>query len=118
MVPSRWGPYCFAVVDDYSRYPVVEFLTSTSASATIAKLDKIFSLFGIPEEIKSDNGPPFQGEEFTEYAKSVGFRHRKFTPLHPEANGQAERFVRTLKKAVDTFVAEGKNWKSHTKFVT
>ena len=109
--PFPCGTYCFVVVDDYSRYPVVEFLTSTSASATIPKLDKIFSLFGIPEEIKSDNGPPFQGEEFKEYAKSVGFRHRKITPLHPEANGQAERFVRTLKKAVDTFVAEGKNWK-------
>ena len=42
--PFPCGTYRFVVVDNYSRYPVVEFLTSTSASATIPKLAKIFSL--------------------------------------------------------------------------
>ena len=47
-----------------------------------------FALFGIPGECRTDNGPPFQGEEFAMYAKTQGFGHRKITPLHPEANGE------------------------------
>ena len=47
------------VVDDYSRYPFAEIVSSTSASATIPKLHAIFSMFGTPEIVKSDNGPPF-----------------------------------------------------------
>ena len=58
--PYPSGEYCLIVVDDYSRYPVVELVSTTSATAVIPSLDKIFSMFGIPEECKSDNGPPFQ----------------------------------------------------------
>ena len=35
------------VVDDYSRFPFVEPVSSTSASAAIPKLDKLFSTFGV-----------------------------------------------------------------------
>ena len=31
-----------------------------------------------------------------------GFRHRKITPLCPESNGEAERFIQTLKKYFHT----------------
>ena len=60
---------------------------------TISKLEKVFAQF----EIQSDDGPPFQSDKFRSYARQTGFRHRKITPGHPEANGQAERFVRTVK---------------------
>ena len=58
--PYPSGEYCLIVADDYSRYPVVELVSTTSAAAVIPRLYKIFSMFGIPEECKSDNGPPFQ----------------------------------------------------------
>lgn len=81
---------------------MVELVSTTSAAAAIPRLDKIFSMFGIAEECKSDNGPPFQSREFAEYAKTQGFRHRKITLLHPEANREAERFVKTLQKFITT----------------
>ena len=109
--PFPCGTYCLLFVNDYSRYPVVEFVTSTSEPAMIPKFEKVFAQFGIPEETKSDNGSPFQSEKFRRYAKRTGFHHRKVTPRHPEANGQAERFVHTVEKAIETYVAEGKNWK-------
>jgi len=70
--PYPSGEYCLKVVDDYSRYPVVELVSTTSATAVSPRLDK---MFGIPEEWKSDNGLPFQSREFVEYAKTQGFRH-------------------------------------------
>lgn len=89
------GEYCLIMVDDYSRYPVVELVSMTSAAAVIPRLDKTFSMFGIPEECKSDNGAPFQNREFTQSPKTQGFRHREITPLQSEANDEAERFVKT-----------------------
>ena len=41
--------YLLVVTDDYSRYPVVEFVNSTSSYHVIHVLDKIFSMFGVPE---------------------------------------------------------------------
>ena len=109
--PFPCGTHCMLFVDNYSRYPAVEFVTSTSEPATIPKFEKVFAQFGIPEETKSDNGSPFQSEKFRSYAERTGFHHRKVTPRHPEANGQAERFVPTVEKANETYVVEGKNWK-------
>ena len=62
--PYPSGEYCLIVVDDYSRYPVVELLSITPPAAVIPRLGKSFSMFGIPEECKSENGPPFQSREF------------------------------------------------------
>lgn len=101
------GQYVLVVMDDYSRYPVVEIVHSTSAKAVIPKLDKIFSMFDIPKVLKTDNGPPFNGHEFENFAKHLGFKHRKVTPEWPEGNGEVERFMRTLKK----FLHTSNNWK-------
>ena len=49
------------VVDEFSRFPRVELLTSTSAKAVVPKLDAVFSRQGVPDILKSDNGPPLMG---------------------------------------------------------
>ena len=105
------GQTLLLVVDDYSRFPFVEPVSSTSASAVIPKLDQLFSTFGAPRVVKSDNGPPFNGEEFTKFACVLGFKHRKVTPLWPRANGEVERFVKTLKKCIKAAKVEGRNWR-------
>ncbi|XP_028416022.1 uncharacterized protein K02A2.6-like [Dendronephthya gigantea] len=97
--PFPSGDYLLVVIDDYSRYPEVEVLRSTSAEATIPKLDRIFATHGIPDVMKSDNGPPFSGHEFAKYAKEKGFQHRRITPLWPAANGEAERFYAYTKQS-------------------
>lgn len=76
----------------------MEPVSSTSASAVIPKLDQLFASFGTPRIVKSDDGPPFNGEEFAKFVHVLGFRHCKVTPLWPRANGEVERFVRMLKK--------------------
>ena len=109
--PFLTGEYLLVMIDEYSRYPEVEILTTTSAKATISKLDAIFSRQDIPETLKSDNGPPFNGDEFANFANHLGFKHRKITPYWPRANDKAERFMKTFGKAIRAATVEGQNWK-------
>ncbi len=103
--------YLLIITDDYSKYPVVETVKSTSANTVIPKVDKVFSEFGIPDVVKTDNGPPFNSSAFKSFAQTLGFQHRKITPRWPRANGEVERFVRTVKKVIKTANLEGKSWK-------
>lgn len=109
--PFPSGDYIMVVTDEFSRFPEVEILTSTSAKVVIPKLDAIFSRQGIPDVLKSDNGPPFNGHEFKNFSDYLGFKHRRITPYWPRANGEAERLVQTLQKSIRIAHLEGKNWK-------
>lgn len=70
------GQYLLVAVDEYSRYPEVESVHSTSAKVASPRLTSIFARRGFPSVVKSDNGPPFQGHEFAEFASTCGFKHR------------------------------------------
>ena len=102
------GETLLVAVDDYSRFPIdYSRFTTTSANAAIPKLDQIFFMFRIPCTIKSDNGPLFNGTEFQRFVDHLGFHQSKTTPLWPRANGEVERFIKTLKKSIRTSKAEG-----------
>ncbi|XP_037930064.1 uncharacterized protein K02A2.6-like [Teleopsis dalmanni] len=58
---------------------------------------EIFATHGIPDTIVSDNRRTFVSEEFEKYLKLSGIKHIRTAPYHPSSNGQAERFVQTIK---------------------
>ena len=62
------------VIDEYSRFPFVEIVNSTSAHAVIPKLDSILTFRGIPEVIKSGNGPLFNGKKLSSVCNVNGFQ--------------------------------------------
>jgi len=67
-------------MDEFSRFPIVMEMRSTTADYVIRKLDKIFSGFGHPEKIKSDNGPPFDSKALDDFFKSRNIKHQHITP--------------------------------------
>ena len=105
------GELLLVIIDEFSRFPEVEIINSTSAKTVIPKLDDIFFRQGVPCVLKTDNGPPFNSSEFEQFAKYLGFKHRRVTPYWPKANEEAERFMRTLGKAIRTAYIENKNRK-------
>ena len=109
--PLPSGMYLLTVADEYSRWVEVEAVFSTSARATIPKLDKIFTMYGIPYKLTSDNGPPFQGAEMKQFSQHMGIIHRRITPLWPKANSTVEGFNRYLRKVMQSANLEGKNWR-------
>ena len=57
----------------------------------------------------SDNGPQFSASTFAKFAEEYGFTHITSSPKFPQANGEVERAVQTvknlLKKAQDPYKA-------------
>lgn len=109
--PFPSGESILVVIDDYSRYPEVEIMSTITAKATLPKLDAIFARHGVPDVLKSDNGPTFRSQYFKNYASFMGFQHRKVAPLWPQANGSVERMMGTLNKTINASQLEGRNWK-------
>ena len=81
-------------------------MQSTAVIGTIFKLDRIFATHGIPKILKSDNGSPFFGNEFKAYMQENEIIHQKITPLWPQANSEAENFMKPLNKAIRSAHAE------------
>jgi len=109
--PLPTGEYLLVVHDEYSRFPVVEIIHSTSSKAVIPVLDKVFALLGNPVTLKTDNGPPFNSEEFKKFSEYLGFKHQKITPLWPQANAECERLMKSLAKIIRSARIEHKNWR-------
>ena len=103
------GHYNLVAIDQRTRYPVVEVVSSTGFKQAKEKLKKTFAYLGIPRRVTSDNGPPFNSEQFKDFAKEEGFVHHRVTPNHPRANGQVERFMQTLNKTEQIAHLQGKS---------
>jgi hypothetical protein len=108
--PLKNGKYLFVLIDEHSRYPIVRQVSSTAFKAIQPTLDDIFATFGIPAELRSDNGPPFNSYNFKSYASANGFKHKRITPLWPRANGLCERFMRNLGKVMKNAAVDGSKW--------
>jgi len=68
--PFPTGEMVLLVLDAYSKYPEVEIVSSTAAGNAFPALERIFATHGIPGVLKTDNGFPFQGQAFHEFAMS------------------------------------------------
>jgi hypothetical protein len=99
--PLSSGHYILVIIDLYSRWVDCYITTSTKFTAIKKHLLRYFATYGTPKTAKTDNGAPFQGDEFKAFANEENFRHRRITPRHPRANGEVERWMRTVKKTIN-----------------
>ncbi|XP_052758524.1 uncharacterized protein K02A2.6-like [Galleria mellonella] len=103
------GKYYIVVVDANSKWLDATLLRSTSASDTIQYFRNLFSIFGLPLQLVTDNGPPFQSHEFNDFCRKNTIRHSTSSPYRPQGNGAAENSVKTIKKALKKAIYEGKD---------
>ena len=108
--PLPSGEYLLVVIDCCSQFPEVEIVRSTKASTVIPKLDKIFAVHGLPTSVTSDNGPPFNGDDYGPYLKHLGIKKDPSTLKWPQGNSEVERLNQTISKALKTAKIEGRVW--------
>jgi len=101
-VKSKTGKrYILVAIDMFSGYPEAVPVHSMKAGTTARALMGIFSRYGWARTILSDNGGAFRNNVFKEMCKLTGVKHRFTITRHPQANGAAERLVKTIKQALD-----------------
>ena len=94
------GKTFLIAIDSHSKWLEVCPMNTTTSTATIQHLRMIFSRFGLPETLVSDNGPQFAAEEFRSFCRLNGIHHILVTPYHPSSNGMVERAVQTFKQSL------------------
>jgi transposase InsO family protein len=86
------------IVDYYSKFIEVDELPDMSSKATITALKSQFCRHGIPQVVRSDNGPQYSSSEFRKFCLEFGISHRTSSPHTPHSNGAAEKAVQTVKR--------------------
>ena len=84
------------ICDYFSKFPFL-YRAKTSFWSLRDHLIDLFSIEGYPDEIVSDNGPPFQSKEFAKFLSGLGIKHTTSSPGYPRSNGFIERHIQTVK---------------------
>lgn len=94
--------YVLVVVDAFSRFCWLVPSRGVTASLTMGHLLRIFTIFGPPKFLVSDNAPAFLSREFKKFCFDNGVKHITTTPYYPQPSF-AERVNRNLKAALIAF---------------
>ena len=84
------------ICDYFSKFPFL-YRAKTSFWSLRDNLIDLFSIEGYPDEIVSDNGPPFQSKEFTKFLSGLGIKHTTSSPGYHQSNGFIERHIQMVK---------------------
>ena len=77
-------------------------MKTTTADSTINALRNIFARYGLPTQVVSDDGPPFQSAEYEQFLGQNDIQRILVSSSHPSSNRLAERFVQTFKYAMES----------------
>uniref|UniRef100_A0A182PWJ4 RNA-directed DNA polymerase n=1 Tax=Anopheles epiroticus TaxID=199890 RepID=A0A182PWJ4_9DIPT len=98
----------------WDKWVEVKVTQTTRASAIIDILDGLFATFGTPVTVVSDNGTQFTSTEFKSFLQRSGVKVHKLTaPYHSSTNGQAERYVQTIKRSLKAMNTTSANLQSN-----
>ncbi len=81
------------LIDEYSRCCLALVVGRTIKSDDVLhSLDNLFLVYGIPENIRSDNGPEFTAKSVRRWLRRVGVKTAFIEPGSPWENGYIESF--------------------------
>ncbi|CAG9785319.1 unnamed protein product [Diatraea saccharalis] len=106
--------YLLILVDGFTKFVNIKPVKDTKSSTTIRLLKDHISHFGVPTRLITDKGTSFTSGAFKEFIMLYGIKHIINAVSTPRANGQVERFNRTILNALSTS-SHGKDEKSWDK---
>lgn len=110
--PLPSGHNLLVFIDYCSRFTEVVIMKQITASLTVKALHETFCRFGMPDSLKTDNGPQFISAEMQKFCTQFGIEHRRTTPYWPQANGEVERINRSIGKRLKiSQETEDSDWK-------
>ena len=104
--------FILTMQDDLTKFSMA-FPISNQESDTIARVfvEKVICIFGVPQQILSDQGTNFMSEFFRNICKLLKIKKLNATAYHPETNGALERSHRTWTEYLRIYTqSDEKNW--------
>ena len=88
--------------------------SQTVQITTKAAVDVFVSRFGYSYQIFTDQGRNFESKLFSELCDALEIHKARTTPYRPSANGQVERYIRTLMDAERYYIKDSQDqWDLH-----
>ena len=97
---SLYGYKYLLYADRYSGWITIVKPGPTEGNASYLKkrLRELFATFGVPNELSSDGGPPYNSHEMGLFYQAWGVTVRKSSSYYPQSNGRAELAVKVSKR--------------------
>ena len=107
---SRGNKHLLVVMDHFTKWCEV-FATTDQKAQTVAEIlvSRVFSRFGPPTVLHSDQGRNFESNLMKEVCNLMGIHKSRTTAYHPQCDGQVERQNRTLQDMLSAFVSQNRD---------
>ena len=117
---ARGNQYLLVISDRFTKLTKTVPLKGQSA-AEVAKafVDHWVFNYGPPSDLLADNGKCFTAKFFQDVCRILNVHNTFTTTYHPQTNGQVERYNRTLKAAIRSYLDEHPtDWDLYTSSLT
>lgn len=107
--------YLLVIIDSFTKFINITPVKNTKSVTSIKVLKDHISFFGVPTRLITDRGSSFTSKTFKEFTSDFGIKHILNAVATPRANGQVERFNRTILEALATsnHGRDEKQWDEH-----
>ena len=111
--------YVLSAIGYFTKWPEACALPDQEAETVVdALVEGMFSRFGVPETIHSDQGRNFESRVFATLCERLGAHKTRTPPLRPQSDGLVERFHRTLGQQLAILTAQHqRDWDDHLPLV-
>eukprot|EP00064_Thunnus_orientalis_P011661 superscaffoldBa00001704_g11692 len=111
--------YILTAMDYFTKWLKAFCLPDQEAETIVAEMvEGMYSRFGVPEVIHTDQGRNFESHVFVAMCEKPGSHKTRTTPLHPQSNGLVERFNCMLARQLAIVTAKHqRDWDTHVPLV-
>lgn len=99
---KKGNMYILVIIDAFTKYINIRAVRDTKTMTAIRIFKEHFCYFGVPSRLITDRGSCFTSAKFKEFTNKMNIKHIQNAVATPRANGQVERFNRTIADALST----------------
>ena len=101
----RGSKFLSVMVDAFTKFVIIEPVKSQKTRYVVKRLTNVIYIFGCPTRIISARGTAFTARSFRTFCDAYGIKHILNAVATPRANGQCERYNKTITAALSTTTA-------------
>ena len=106
----RNNRYLLVIQDYFTKWAEAIPLQDQTADRITKELTKVFTTFGVPDILHSDQGRNFESAILRQTLDAFGVTKSRTTAYHPQGDGMVERFNRSLLQMLRAYVQEEADW--------